>query len=251
MTVRIDRRGPVAVVTIDRADARNALDPSTIDALVEALQEVAGAPDVGAVVLTGAGRAAFCAGMDLKAFAATGRREGSHSLTSITRGDYPKPLVAAVNGAAVAGGFGLVLSCDVVVAADHATFAMPEVCRGLLATTASVRLARRIPLAVALELGLTGESIGAARALELGLVNRVVPVEAVVDEAVALARRITDNAPLALLATRSVMLASAERSTADAFRLADELAPGVFASDDAREGATAFAQHRPATWRGR
>lgn len=251
MTIAIEDRGPVRLVTIDREEVRNALDPPTIDALVTAFENAGADPAVAAVVLTGAGRDAFCAGMDLKAFAAGGRREGSRSLTSITRDGFPKALVAAVNGAAVAGGFGLVLSCDLVVAADHATFGAPEVARGLLATTASVRLPRRLPLAVALELGLTGDLIGAARAYELGLVNRVVAAESVVDDAVALARRIGDNAPLAVAATRSVMLASADGATADAFRRADELAPAVFASEDAQEGATAFAERRAPAWVGR
>jgi enoyl-CoA hydratase len=251
MTVRVEQRGAVRLVTIDRPEARNALDPDTIDALVEALEGAAAAAEVGAVVLTGAGPVAFCAGMDLKAFAATGKRQGARSLTAITRGTLGKPLVAAVNGAAVAGGFGLVLSCDLIVAAEHATFGMPEVCRGLLASTASVRLGRRVPVAIALELALTGDTISAARALELGLVNRVVPAEVVVEEAIALALRVAGNGPLALAATRAVVLASADGSAADAFRLADELAPAVFASEDAREGATAFAERRPPVWQGR
>ena len=250
MTVRTERRGPLAIVTLDRPEARNALDPETIAGIGRAFAEVEEDDDVRAVVLTGAGDRAFCAGMDLKAFAA-GRRgsgEDGPGLEIFMRRVYPKPVVAAVNGAAVAGGFELVLACDVAVAADHAVFGIPEAKRGLVAAGGGTRLPQRIPLAVALELGLTGDTFPAERALALGLVNRVVPKERVLDEAIALAERICANGPLALRVTKELMLEAVGEF--DWQRVQDASAP-VFASEDAREGAIAFAEKRAPQWKGR
>jgi enoyl-CoA hydratase len=249
MSVRSEVRGPVRVITIDRPEAANALDPDTSAALVEHFGEAAGDGAIGAVVLTGSGTRAFCAGMDLKAFATSGATDSP--LTAFIRGTYAKPLVAAVNGPAVAGGFELVLACDLVVAADHAWFALPEVRRGLFAAGGGVFLSRRVPLAVALELGLTGEPISAPRALSLGLVNRVVAGAELLDEAVALAAAVATNAPLAVRATKELMLAAARTDGERLWALVDEARSRVFASDDAREGASAFAEGRQATWTGR
>src|SRR3954447_3402810 len=177
MSVEVDRRGAVTIVTINRPERRNALDPATMSGIGRALSDAETDDTVRAVVLTGAGEKAFCAGMDLKAFAEGGITPETlpkPGLDVLVERVYPKPVIAAVNGPALAGGFEIVLACDLVVAAEHATFGIPEVKRGLVAAGGATRLPRRIPLALALELGLTGEPVDAARAMALGLVNRVV-----------------------------------------------------------------------------
>ncbi|WP_322754182.1 enoyl-CoA hydratase-related protein [Frankia sp. Cas3] len=250
MTVDVRRHGAVTVLTINRPERRNALDGESIAALGEAFTAAERDAEIGALVLTGAGDRAFCSGMDLRdfasgAFAVDDRRPG---LEVIQHRVYPKPVVAAVNGAAVAGGFELVLACDLVVAAKHATFGMPEVRRGLLAAGGGTRLPRRVPLQLALEMGLTGESIDAHRALAAGLVNRVVPAADVMDEAIRLAGAVARNAPLAVAATKTLMLAEVEGvSRAEIEATARKLLD----SEDAREGALAFAERREPRWVGR
>ncbi|HVV08027.1 crotonase/enoyl-CoA hydratase family protein [Amycolatopsis sp.] len=249
MTVLVDRRDAVTVVTINRPEARNALDAETMAGIGEALVAAEQDPGVGAVVLTGAGDRAFCAGMDLRAFAAGGAviDESRPGLEVFTQRVYPKPLIAAVNGTAVAGGFELVLACDLVVAAEHAKFGLPEVKRGLVAAGGGTNLPRRLPLALALEIALTGETFDAARALELGLINRVAPGARVLDEALALANTIARNGPLALRVTKELMVAQARGAAQE--EVAAAAAP-VFASADAKEGATAFAEKREPRWTG-
>jgi enoyl-CoA hydratase len=251
MTVDIVRHQAVAVVTINRPEARNALDPQTSAALGKALREAADDPEVGAVVLTGAGDRAFCAGMDLKAFAALGPQAAPvDGAGMLMRDRYGKPIVAAVNGPAVAGGFDLMLACDLVVAADHATFGLPEVKRGVASVGGTTRLTQRVPLAVALEIGLTGAVFDAHRALALGLVNRVVPADRVVAEALDLALAIAANAPLAVAFTRRLMHDVAGSYGKAQWEQTQGAAAGVFGSADAREGARAFAEKRPPRWTG-
>jgi enoyl-CoA hydratase/carnithine racemase len=246
MNVLVENRDGALVVTINRPDAGNALNPEVGQGLVAALGDAATNPEIRTVIVTGAGEKIFCAGMDLKAFVAgedmTPVGEGTRLLA-----ECPKPVIAAVNGTAVAGGFEVVLRCDLVVAAEHAKFGIPEVKRGLVAAGGGTRLPTRIPLQVALELGLTGETITAARALELGLVNRVVPGARVLDEALALAALINANGPLAVQATKRLMREEVGPDNSDHVRAVT--AP-VFASADAREGATAFAEKRPPVWKG-
>jgi enoyl-CoA hydratase len=161
-------------------------------------------------------------------------------------------VIAAVNGPALAGGFELVLACDLVVAAQNATFGIAEAKRGLIAAGGGlVRLPKRLPITLALELAMTGNPIDAQRAYELGLVNRVVPADAVLDEALALADAIIENAPLSVRTSRDVMVQAAEVSEAEAWRLSDTANQMIVASADAKEGATAFAERRPPTWTGR
>jgi enoyl-CoA hydratase/carnithine racemase len=246
MSVLTENRDGALVVTIDRPDAGNSLDPAVGRGLVEALGDAATNPDVRSVVITGAGEKIFCAGMDLKAFAAgedmTPVGDGLRLL-----GECPKPVIAAVNGIAVAGGFEVMMRADLVVAADHAKFGIPEVKRGLVAAGGGTRLPTRIPLQIALEMGLTGETFPASRALELGLINRVVPGPEVLDTALGLAALINANGPLAVQATKRLMREEVGPDNTDHVRAVT--AP-VFASEDAREGATAFAEKRAPIWKG-
>jgi enoyl-CoA hydratase len=254
VAVLVERRGNVTIVTLNRPERRNALDGPTMREVGTAFTEAEHDPEVRAVILTAVGDRAFCAGMDLRAFAESGTPgPGDGPGLGVFMGrTYPKPLIAAVNGPAVAGGFELVLACDLVVAAEHATFGLPEVKRGLVAAGGgAILLPGRLPLAVALEFGLTGDAIDAARAHALGLVNRVVPAEQVLETALGLAEVIVANGPLAVQVTKQLMLEATGGNDAALRQRANELVAPVFASDDAREGATAFAEKRPPRWTGR
>jgi len=246
-----ERRGHVEILTINRPEARNAINRATALALDAALDAAEADDDVWVVVLTGSGEKAFSAGMDLKAFAAGEVPFTPHGFAGITMRDFAKPLIAAANGAALAGGFEIMISCDLVVAADHARFGIPEASVGLVAGAGGlVRLPKRVPLTVALEMALTADMIDADRAYELGLVNRVVPGDQVLDAAVALAERIARNAPLAVRASKDLMRRVGDISEAEAWKLNDELFGRIGASADAREGAIAFAEKRAPNWRG-
>jgi enoyl-CoA hydratase/carnithine racemase len=250
------REDHVEILTLNRPEQRNALSPALLEQLSGALAAIKQDHGVRAVVLTAAGDRAFCAGMDLKAFmAAEGgavRDEAATAdFTEFIRGEHPKPVLAAVNGAAVAGGLELLMGCDLVVAAEHARFGLPEVKRGLFAAGGGLALPARIPLAVALELGLTGDLIGARRAYELGLVNRVAPAGEVLDTTLDLARSVAENAPLAVAATKAMMRATISQSPSAPLEMVEGYREAIFNSEDAREGAVAFAQRRPPRWVGR
>jgi enoyl-CoA hydratase len=248
-----EQRGHVEIITINRPEARNAINYETSAALADAFDVIEADDDIWAVVLTGAGDKAFCAGMDLKAFASGGGNVMgvSGGFAGITNREFPKALIAAVNGHALAGGFEIMLACDMVVAADHATFGIPEVKRGLVAGAGGmIRLAKRISLARALELGMTGDAVDAQTAFSIGLVNRVVPGGAVLDTAVALAERVCEAAPLAVRVTKQVVKASLEVPEPEAWKIQSEAAAAVFSSPDALEGATAFAEKRRPNWTG-
>jgi enoyl-CoA hydratase len=249
-----ERRGAVTVLRLNRPEARNALNPELLTAIGLAMVAAEDDPDVRAVVLTGTGEKAFCAGMDLRAFAegggVGGSPDGMRGFARFTSGEIAVPVVGAANATAVAGGFELLLGCDVVVASEAASFGLPEVKRGLFAAGGGVFLSTRIPLAMALELTLTGDPIDAHRALSLGLINQVVPPGEVLDTAVALAERIARNGPLALRATKE-LVRTASTDLARARHLAAEWQPKVFGSDDAKEGAAAFIEKRDPVWTGR
>ncbi len=246
-----ERRGHVEILTINRPEARNAINRATAIALGEALDRCEADDDVWVVVLTAAGDKAFSAGMDLKAFAAGEFPITDKGFGGITKRDFTKPLIAAANGSALAGGFEMMISCDMVVAADHAKFGVPEASRGLVAGAGGlIRLPKRIPIAVAYEMALTADPIDAARAYELGLVNRVVPGDQVLDAALALAERIAKNAPLAVRTSKDIMRRSVELSEDEAWVASDEAFAMIGQSADAMEGAIAFAEKREPNWQG-
>lgn len=236
--VLTERVGNVLVATLNRPEARNALSPELIDDLAEVLRSADADPEVRAVVVTGEGTV-FCAGMDLKAFAKGGKFDG---LVWFFREGIATPVIAALNGSAMGGGFELMLACDLVVAAEGAKLGMSEVKRGLFAAGGGTTLASRAPLSVALEMGLTGEPVTAAQAHGFGLVNRVVPADQVRAEALALASRIAENGPLGVAMTKKLMR---ERRWGEP----DEVT-SVFRSADATEGARAFAERRRPVWTG-
>ena len=248
----IEQRGHVAVLTINRPEARNAINRATALAIDAALNDAATNDDIWVVVLTGAGDKAFSAGMDLKAFATGEFPITENGFGGITQRVFPKPLIAAVNGSALAGGFEIMISCDMVVAAEHASFGIPEAKRGLIAGGGGlIRLAKRIPLAIAYEMALTGDPVTAERAFSLGLVNQVVPAEQLLDAALALAERIAANAPLAVRTSKSVVRQSLELTEAEAWELNNEQFGMIGRSADAMEGAIAFAEKRTPNWQGK
>jgi len=242
----------VLVVTIDRPETRNAVNQEVAEAVAAAMERLDADPDLRVGVLTGAG-GTFCAGMDLKAFV-RGERPiipGRGFAGLVERGP-DKPLIAAVEGYALAGGFEIVLGCDLVVAAEDATFGIPEVRRGLVAAGGGLlKLPRRIPYHQAMELALLGNHIPAVRARELGLVNRLVPTGTALAAALELAAEVTANGPLAVAVSKKIVQGALAWSDDEQWERQGELAGPVSASDDAREGATAFAEKRPPRWTGR
>jgi enoyl-CoA hydratase len=251
MTIRETSHGATRLITIDRPERANALDGATMGGLGRAFAAAEGDDSVVVVVLTGAGDRVFCAGMDLKAQGADRLPPaGSPGLEVFMNRCYPKPVIAAVNGTAMGGGFELVMAADMAVAADHVSFGVPEVKRGIVGAGCSTRTAARVPPAVAYEMTLTGDPISAQRALELGLVNEVVPSERVHDRALALASRVAANAPIALRITKQLVWEEARNHGAEEWAEIRAKAAPAFASNDAREGAAAFAERRPPVWTG-
>ncbi len=250
-----ERHGSVLVLRLNRPEARNALNQAMIRAVGTAITAAEADPQTRVLVVTGTGDRAFCAGMDLRDFAAGGGPEpgdeaASGAFMRLMRGDVTLPVIAAVNAPAVAGGFEIVLGCDLVVASTTARFGLPEVKRALFAGGDGILLGTRVPLPVALEITLTGDLFDAERALALGLVNRVVPPGEVLPTALALAERIAANGPLGIAATKE-LVRLAVASVEQAHARQREWYPVVFQSEDAREGATAFVEKRDPVWRGR
>jgi enoyl-CoA hydratase len=242
----------VLLITLNRPDARNAVNLAVAEGVAAALERLDAEDELQVGILTGAGRA-FCAGMDLKAFV-TGERpwvEG-RGFAGIVEGPPRKPLIAAVEGFAVAGGFEVALACDLIVAGRDARLGIPEVKRSLVAAGgALIHLPRRIPYHVAMELALTGDPIDAARGYELGIVNRVAEPGQAVAVARELAAAIARNGPLALDASKRILRATLDWPQSEAFARQNEISGPVFGSEDAREGATAFAEKRDPVWKGR
>jgi enoyl-CoA hydratase len=247
-----EERDGVLLVTLNRPDQRNAVNAAVAEGIAAALDRLDGEPDLQAGVLTGAGKG-FCAGMDLKAFVAGERPvAGGRGFAGIVQRPPAKPLIAAVEGFAVAGGFEIALACDLIVAARGARFGIPEVKRGLVAAGgALLRLPQRIPYHLAMELALTGEPIDAERAAAVGLVNRVVEPGETVAAALALAASIAANGPLALAASKRILVEAPTWPQDELWSRQAELVDPVRASADAREGSLAFAEKRPPRWQGR
>lgn len=250
--VSVARTGAVQTITIDRPAARNALSRQASQLIADALDELDRDPALCVGVLTGAG-GTFCAGMDLKRFAAgeTASIPG-RGFGGLTERPPRKPLIAAVEGFALAGGFELVLACDMAVAGRSATFGLPEVRRGLVARAGGLwRLGRRVPHAVAMQVALTGDTFDAEQALAWGLLNAVVPDGSAVEVAVELAERIARNAPLAVAASKRILDESPDWPLAESPSRQSTITDPVFASADALEGARAFAERRQPQWQGR
>jgi enoyl-CoA hydratase len=241
----------VAVLTINRPEARNAINGAVARSLAAMADEMDARKDVSVIILTGAG-GYFSSGMDLKGFL-TGDLPNvpGRGFGGLVERPPVKPVIAAVEGYALAGGFELVLSCDLIVASEEARFGLPEVARGLVAAAGGLlRLQRRIPYHLAMEIALTGEHFAAPILREAGLINSLVPAGQTLEAARALAARVAKNAPLALAASKRVVVESADWSAEEAFAKQGAITAPVFTSADAREGALAFAERRAAQWKG-
>ncbi|MCE4265790.1 enoyl-CoA hydratase [Rhodococcus sp. ACPA4] len=257
--VLVERVGNVMVITINRPSARNAVNSAVSAGVGGALDEAAADPDVRAIVLTGAGEKSFCAGADLKAISrgesvyAPNNREWGFA--GFVNKYTDKPTIAAVNGTALGGGTELAMSADLIVAAENATFGLPEVKRGLIAGAGGVfRLPEQMPQRLAMEMIFTGDPISAARALEVGLINQVVPEGQVVSAAVELAQRIAVNAPLSVQASKRVaygVVDSIRVEEADRWVLSAAEWDQLATSEDSKEGPRAFAEKREPVWKAR
>lgn len=250
-TVLSEIRGNVLIMTLHHPEARNAATLEMSQAMAAALDELDRNPALQVGIVTGAG-GTFCAGMDLKGFL-QGKLPSvpGRGFCGLTQKPPQKPLIAAVEGYALAGGCELVLACDLIVAAQNAKFGLPEVKRGLAAAGGGLlRLPKRMPYHIAMECILTGDMLGAERAHAHGLVNRLTEPGKALDAALELAQAVAANGPLALVASKRVVQESADWPQAEMFERQNAITASVFASQDAREGSAAFAEKRKPVWRG-
>ncbi len=259
--VLVERRGHIMVVTLNRPDARNAVNQAVWVGAGSALAEADHDVEIRAIVITGAGDHSFCAGADLKALS---RGETIAPLDPVQQGwgfagivahAVSKPLIAAVNGAALGGGTEITLACDMAVAIESASFGLPEVKRGVLAGAGGAfRLVQQLPRKIAMEMLLTGEPIDAHRALALGLINAVTTRERLMDTALELANRVAANAPLSVQASKRIALGIAEgkvKADEELWNSSRRESMAIMRSEDAREGPRAFAEKRAPIWKGR
>jgi enoyl-CoA hydratase len=253
MTVRFETSGRVAVITIDRPEARNAVDADVARGIEEGIDRLEGDADLWVGVLTGA-PPVFCSGADLKGIRAGAGRSmftPRGGFAGITARDRVKPIIAAVDGSALAGGTEIVLSCDLVIASAQASFGLPEVRRSLAASAGGLfRLGRKIPANVAMECILTGDPLSASRAYEVGLVNVLCGNGEAADAAMGLASRVCANAPLAVWESRRVALEAAARTDDVGWRLSKDALRTLQGSRDYAEGLSAFVEKRAPRWVG-
>lgn len=244
----------IALVTLRRPEARNAINGAATRALRQIVDKVEKDPDIWVAILTGEGGKAFCAGADLKEVSAGGMNDlidPVGGFAAFVHADRAKAWIAAVDGVAMAGGFELALACDLIVASEDARFALPEVKRGLVAAAGGIyRLPRALPRAIALELVATGEALPASRALEMGLINRMVSKADVLDTALALARQICENAPVAVRESLKVARLAFDRTDSDLNQLSLRAQAVIMTTDDFAEGPRAFIEKRPPQWVG-
>jgi len=249
-SVLTERRGRILIITINRPEAKNAVNAAVSQGLADATDALDADPGLSVGIVTGAG-GSFCAGMDLKAFARGENVAVKGRGLGFTERPAVKPVIAAVEGYALAGGTELALATDLIVAARNSAFGIPEVKRGLVAAGGGLlRLPQRIPYQIAMELALTGDNLPAERAHELGLVNVLAEPGHALEAAIELAERITANGPLAVAATKRVIVESRSWSPEDQWREQATIIMPVFSSKDAKEGAVAFAEKRPPNWTG-
>jgi len=248
--VLVEQRDRILIITINRPNARNAVNAAVSMGLADAMDRLDGDEGLSVGILTGAG-GSFSAGMDLKAFARGENVVVEGRGMGFTERPPAKPLIAAVEGYCLAGGCELALATDLIVASKESAFGIPEVKRGLVAAGGGlVRLPQRIPYAIAMELALTGENLSAERAHELGLVNELAEPGSALEAAIGLAERISANGPLAIAATKRVIIEAPTHSPDEVWSWQRKLLTPVFTSNDAREGAVAFAEKRAPQWTG-
>lgn len=250
--VLMDVTDGILTVTLNRPKARNAANKALAEGVAAAMDKLDSDDSLRVAILTGAG-GTFCSGMDLKAFVTgeTPNIEG-RGFAGLTEASPRKPLIAAIEGYALAGGLELAISCDLIVAADDAKFGIPEVKRGLAAAAGGlIKLPRQIPKRLAMELALTGDFISAQRAYDIGLINEVVPAGTALDAAKALAAKIVANGPLAVAISKQIVLQSEDWSAEEMWQKQQALAMPVFTSEDAIEGSVAFAEKRAPNWKGK
>lgn len=248
--VLVEQRDRILIITINRPKAKNAINAAASQGLADAMDRLDDDADLSVAILTGAG-GSFCAGMDLKAFARGENVAIAGRGLGFTERPPAKPLIAAVEGYALAGGTELALATDLIVAARNSAFGIPEVKRGLVAGGGGLlRLPERIPYAIAMELALTGDQLSAERAHELGMVNVLAEPGGALDAAIALAEKITANGPLAVAATKRIITESRGWPLESRFTKQIEILAPIFMSNDAKEGAIAFAEKRPPRWTG-
>ena len=246
-----ERRDRVLLITLNRPDARNAVNLAMAEAMSAALDELDSDDGLSVGVIAGEGKG-FSSGMDLKAFATGERPWADRGFAGIVQRPAEKPLIAAIEGFAVAGGLEIALACDLIVAAKGAKLGVPEVKRGLVAAGGALRqLPRRLPGAIAMELVLTGGTIDAEHGAELGLVNRLAEPGKALDTALELAGEVAANAPLALRASKTVLGRQWSWDDETFWQKQGEITGPVFTSEDAIEGATAFSEKREPNWKGK
>lgn len=250
--IQLNVQDGVAVITLNRPQAKNAVNQALAEAMARTLDEIENREDVRAIILTGAG-GTFCAGMDLKAFVAGENVSvGDKGFAGFVQAFVSKPVIAAIEGYALAGGCELALACDLIVAADNAKFGLPEVKRGLTAAAGGLlRLPRQVPYRVAMELALTGDMADAQRMHQLGLINHLTAPGKAMEGALELAGRIAVNAPMSLRVTKTVIVKSQDWSLDEMFDRQSELVAPVMKSEDAIEGSRAFAEKRAPVWKNR